>query len=173
MFRAIDLTAISRKPYKVSILDMNLKMIKLKLHPHVPETNEFKHVLVGPAALGPVSTKRDLHYSDVIMNAIACQITSLRIVNPTAYTGADQRTHQSSASLAFVGFPTQRANNAENVSIWWRHHLSRYGSRRSEHPGQLTSNSSMFQIGPPSRARAHCHGFINLFNQRTSMGFAS
>ena len=76
---------------------------KLKLHPYVPESNEFKHALVGRAALGSVSIKRDLHYSDVIMNAVACPITSLRIVNPTDYSGADQRTHQSSASLAFVG----------------------------------------------------------------------
>ena len=38
------------------------------------------------------------HYNDVIMGAIASQITSLTI----AYSDADQRKHQSSASLAFV-----------------------------------------------------------------------
>ena len=43
-----------------------------------------------------------LHYSDVIMSAMASQITSLTIVYSTAYSGADQRKHQSSASLAFV-----------------------------------------------------------------------
>ena len=42
------------------------------------------------------------HYSDVMMSAIASQITSLRIVYSTVYSGADQRKHQSSASLAFV-----------------------------------------------------------------------
>ena len=42
------------------------------------------------------------HYNDVIMGAIASQITSLTIVYPTVYSGADQRKHQSSASLAFV-----------------------------------------------------------------------
>ena len=51
---------------------------------------------------------------------MASQITSLTIVYPTVYPGADQRKHQTSASLAFPS--TQRANNAENVSIWWRHH---------------------------------------------------
>ena len=42
------------------------------------------------------------HYNDVIIGAIASQITSLAIVNSTVYSGADQRSHQSSASLAFV-----------------------------------------------------------------------
>ena len=36
------------------------------------------------------------------MGAIASQITSLTIVYPTVYSGADQSKHQSSASLAFV-----------------------------------------------------------------------
>ena len=36
------------------------------------------------------------------MAATASQITSLTIVYSTVYSGADQRKHQSSASLAFV-----------------------------------------------------------------------
>ena len=65
------------------------------------------------------------------MGAIASQITSLTIVFSTIYSDADQIKHQSSASLAFVWgihrgpageFPTQMTSNAENVSIWWRHH---------------------------------------------------
>ena len=40
--------------------------------------------------------------SDVIMCAIASQITSLTIVHSTVYSGEDQRKHQSSASLASV-----------------------------------------------------------------------
>ena len=42
------------------------------------------------------------HYDDVIMSAIASQITSLTIVYSTIYPSADQSKHQSSASLAFV-----------------------------------------------------------------------
>ena len=42
------------------------------------------------------------HYTGVIMSAIASQITSLTIVYSAVYSGADQRTYQSSASLAFV-----------------------------------------------------------------------
>ena len=47
------------------------------------------------------------------MGEIASQITSLTIVYSTFYSDTDQRKHQSSA---------QWASNAENVSIWWRHH---------------------------------------------------
>ena len=58
------------------------------------------------------------------MGAIASQITSLTIVYSTVYPDADQRKHQSSASLAFVrGIHRGPASNAENVSIWWRHHV--------------------------------------------------
>ena len=42
------------------------------------------------------------HYNDVIIGAIASQITSLTIVYSMVYSGADQRKHESSASLAFV-----------------------------------------------------------------------
>ena len=43
-----------------------------------------------------------VNYSGVIMGVIASQITSLTIVYSAVYSGADQRKHQSSASLAFV-----------------------------------------------------------------------
>ena len=42
------------------------------------------------------------HYVDLIMSAMASPITSLTIVYSIVYSGADQRKHQSSASLAFV-----------------------------------------------------------------------
>ena len=42
------------------------------------------------------------HYSDVIMDVMASQITSLNIVYSTVYSGADIRKHQIPASLAFV-----------------------------------------------------------------------
>ena len=35
----------------------------------------------------------NVHYSDVIMGAMASRITSLTIVNSTFYSGADQRKH--------------------------------------------------------------------------------
>ena len=48
------------------------------------------------------NTHADLHYDDVIMGPMASQITSLTIVYSIVYSDADQRKHQSSASLAFV-----------------------------------------------------------------------
>ena len=71
-----------------------------------------------------------LHYNDIIMGAIASQITSLMIVYSIAYSDADQRKHQSSASLAFVrGIHRGPVNSphkrpvTRKCSIWWRHHV--------------------------------------------------
>ena len=72
------------------------------------------------------------HCNDVIMGAMASQITSLTVVYSTLYLGADQR--KKTSKLRVTGlcagnssvtgeFPAQRASNAENVSIWWRHHV--------------------------------------------------
>ena len=55
-----------------------------------------------------ISTKGDwaqfpeTHYGDVIMSALVSQNTGLTIAYSTVYSGADQRKHQSSTSLAFV-----------------------------------------------------------------------
>ena len=46
--------------------------------------------------------ERAIHYNDVIMITMASQITSLTVVYSNVYSDADQRKHQSSASLAFV-----------------------------------------------------------------------
>ena len=48
---------------------------------------------------------RHLHYNDVIMSAMASQITSLTIVFGDRW------------------IPAEKTSNAENVSIWWRHHV--------------------------------------------------
>ena len=61
------------------------------------------------------------HNFDVIMTTMAYQITSLMVVYSIAYSGANQRKHQSSTSLAFL-WGIHRVSNAENDSIWWRHH---------------------------------------------------
>ena len=42
------------------------------------------------------------HYTDIIMSAMASQITSVSIVCSTVGPGADQRKHQSSVSLTFA-----------------------------------------------------------------------
>ena len=69
------------------------------------------------------------HYDDVIMGATASQITSLSIVYSTVYSDADKKTPKLRVTGLCEGnspgtgeFPAQMASNAENVSIWWRHH---------------------------------------------------
>ena len=66
------------------------------------------------------------------MSAMVSQITSFTIVYSTVYSGADKK-----IKLCVTGpcagnspvtdeFPSQTARNAENVSIWWRHHVLRW-----------------------------------------------
>ena len=62
-----------------------------------------------PGGWGGVFQNR--HYSDVIMSAIACQITSVSIVYSTISSDANQSKHQSFASLAFVRGINQWAHN--------------------------------------------------------------
>ena len=58
------------------------------------------------------------HYNDVIINAMASQITSLAIVYLTVNSGTDQRKHQSSAWLAFVrGIHRWTVNSPQKRSV--------------------------------------------------------
>ena len=52
------------------------------------------------------------HNNDIIMSAMASQITSLMIVYSRVYSGADHRKHQSSASLAFMRGIHRRPGNS-------------------------------------------------------------
>ena len=82
------------------------------------------------------------------MSAMASQITGVSVVCSTVYWGADQRKHQNPVPLAFCegnppvtcGFPSQRANHAETISIWWRHHAWR------EFRSKLESNLESHEI---------------------------
>ena len=73
-----------------------------------------------------------IHYNDVIMSAMASQITSLTIIYSIVYSGADEKkTSKLRVTGLCVGnspvtgeFPSQRVSNAENVSIWRRHHVA-------------------------------------------------
>ena len=72
------------------------------------------------------------HYNDVIMGAMASQITSLMIVYSIVYSGTDEKKAPkfrvtglcAGNSLVTGEFPAQRVSDAENVSIRWRHHVS-------------------------------------------------
>ena len=69
------------------------------------------------------------HHSDVIMSAMS-QITGVSIAYSTIFSGADKENPPKLRVTGLCGgkssvtgeFPSQRVSNAENVSIWWRHH---------------------------------------------------
>ena len=76
------------------------------------------------------TTIRCVHYGDVLTSMMASQINSLAIVYSTVCSGGDQRKHQTPRHWPLCGeftsgrrIPHQRANNTENVSICWRHHV--------------------------------------------------
>ena len=84
------------------------------------------------AALHNSHKVNETHYCDVIMGVMASQVTGPTTVYSTVYSGAD---HKKTSNLRVTGlcagnspvtgeFPAQRASNAENVSIWWRHHAN-------------------------------------------------
>ena len=71
------------------------------------------------------------HYSDVIMSTMASQITSCRLFTQPFMQAPVKVNIKASRHWPLWGeftIPAQRTSNAENVSIWWRHH----GPARSE-----------------------------------------
>ena len=62
-----------------------------------------------------------INYSDITMNSMASQITGISIVYSTICSGADQRKHQSSASLTFVrGIPRWQVNSLHKGPAMWK-----------------------------------------------------
>ena len=62
-----------------------------------------------------------IHYTGVIMGAMAYQITSLTIAYSTVYSGTDERKHQSSASLAFMrGIHRWPVNSPHKGPVTWK-----------------------------------------------------
>ena len=95
--------------------------------------------------------------TDVIMGSIASQMTSLTIVCSTVYSDADQRKHQKLRVIGLCAgnspetgeFPAQMASNAENVSIWWRHHVCCMGYIVFLHRVCLHCRQSEQRLGIP------------------------
>ena len=89
---------------------------------------------VKPSSLAALQWSGSIHrnpYNDVTTSAMASQITTLT----TVYSTVNSRHRLKKPSMLHltglrVGnspvtgeFPAQWASNAENVSIWWRHHV--------------------------------------------------
>ena len=68
-----------------------------------------------------------IHYSDIVMITMEFQITSITIVYSTVYSGAIRAQIKENIKAPrhwpLCGEFTGTASNAENVSIWWRHHV--------------------------------------------------
>ena len=107
-------------------------LVRRHLYIEAGPWNFFMHLKLLPIA----STKASFsiiwwcHYRDVIMSAMASQITSLTSVCSTVYLAADKKktpklrvTGLCAGNSPITGeFPAQRISNAENASIWWRRH---------------------------------------------------
>ena len=94
--------------------------ISIGYHFHIGSRSYLEKFILSITYFSVV--KLFVHYGDVITGAMPSQITSFTIVYSTVYSSADQRKHQSSASLAFVctgnspvtgEFPAQMASNTE------------------------------------------------------------
>ena len=72
----------------------------------------------------------DFHYSDVIMSDGVSNYRRLECFINRLFRRRSKKTSNLRVTGLFEGnspvtkeFPAQRASNAENVSIWWRHHV--------------------------------------------------
>ena len=115
-----------------SFKKMYLKMSSGKWRTFCLGLNVLRHTRLRKLAhlLHTTISNCIFHYNDVIMGAIASQITSLTIVYSTVYSAQIKENIKAPRHWPLCGkvtgtgeFPTQMASNAENVSIWWRHHV--------------------------------------------------
>ena len=89
----------------ICAIDRSLYLMKDSNHLSLPKCNETM----------------ETHYNDAIMSAMASQITGVFIVNSTVSSGADQRKHQSSASLALVrGIHRWPGNPPHKGRVTWK-----------------------------------------------------
>ena len=86
-------------PKHIILCNSNVISLPNQLPPAFKSPLHWRHNDHGGVSNHQEST---IHYGDVITSQMAFRITSLTIIYSTVYSGADQRKHQSSASLAFV-----------------------------------------------------------------------
>ena len=88
-----------RPPYRFQWLFLDLYLTG---QTNVPALSELNELPPFPAWSKTLRIGNKPHYGDVIIGAMWWQISIRTIVCSTVYSDADQRTHQSSASLVFV-----------------------------------------------------------------------
>ena len=83
----------------------------------------------------PYGVIRSTYYNDVLMSAMASQITMITSLTTVCSTVYSRRRSKKTSKLLVTGLcagnslvtgesPAQRASNGENVSSWWRHQAS-------------------------------------------------
>ena len=92
----------------------------------------------------PCNTEQN-HYSDFLMSAMASQSSGVSIVCSTVCKIKENTKGPRHWSLKgnppmTGGFPSQRASNAENIFIWWRHHLIQTNTRKSSGLSDIPSD---------------------------------
>ena len=150
--------------------------------------NELRLFCIRPSMFSMYGTVH-IHYDDVIMGAIASQITSLTIVYSTVYSDANQRKHQSSASLAFVWGIHRGAVNSphkwpvtrnmfpfDDVIMQWRsdlHREVRNKGRLGQCDGKRGLRRVISAIGQFTADDSRCHtvGDLWLDVQRVNVHF--
>ena len=87
-----------------------------------------------------------VHYNDVTMNAMANHQPQDCLLN-RSFRRRSRKTSKPHVTGLCVGnspvtgeFPAQRAGDAENVSIWWRHHVLVIGGGHGEANGYGSGN---------------------------------
>ena len=102
---------------KLNFLDFVSSTIEIFILKKIWQSTAYCYIYANPSHACILQCCA-FHYSDAIMSTMASQITSLMIVCSTVYSR-----RRSGNSPVTGEFPAQRASNAENVSIWWCHHV--------------------------------------------------
>ena len=105
------------------------------------------------------------HYNDVIMGTEASQITDVSIVCSTVSSGHLKENIKAPRHWPLCGeftgdrwIPPQKASNAENVSIWWRHMIQNTFSKPTSSSNIAKCRSPISSITIPQTHRTRqCH----------------
>ena len=82
--------------------NLSPKTVTIQHIAHYSDVIMSQYTMIHNKTTSHTTQQRQIHYSDVIMNAIASQTTGVSNICSAVCSEADQRKHQSSASLAFL-----------------------------------------------------------------------
>ena len=119
----IQLRAISQKVPLTLIHNMCSKMTFLKLPPHIPGTHELNWLSMSPGNHCSLLWRHNERDSVSNHQRLYCLLKRLfrrrsKVTSKLRVTGLCAWNSPGTGE-----FPAQKASNAENVSIWWRHHV--------------------------------------------------